>query len=62
MSRGIKAFVTRLPWRNGDGYSWGGEVVLNIGDRAFLICSTREDEALASAMADAWNRRAEEMQ
>lgn len=52
-----QATVSRLPWRNGDGYSYGGEVILTVGERAFLVGASREDEAFARDMASAWNSR-----
>lgn len=45
------AIVSRLPRRNGDGYSWGGEVVLTVGARSVIL----DDVDFANALAVAWN-------
>lgn len=49
------ASVSRLPWRSGDGYGWGGEVVLTIGLQSLLFGNDRADEALAREIARRWN-------
>lgn len=53
------ARVARLPWRDGDGYSWGGEVILIIGETALQLGSSKEDFQLAMELASAWNARRE---
>ena len=45
------AKVSHLPTRRGDGYDYGGEAVLMIGDRAFII----GDSILANEIAQRWN-------
>lgn len=49
------AKVSRMPWRNGDGYSWGGDVVLTIGDISLMLGSKNEDFSFALEMARRWN-------
>lgn len=49
------AFVSRLPYRDGDGYSYGGEIIVTIGDRSFLLCA--QDSELAEELALRWNAR-----
>lgn len=55
MSKLTKAYVSQMPWRDGDGYSYGGEVILNIGDKALLIGSGRDARELADEIARRWN-------
>ncbi len=50
-----EARVSQLPWRNGDGYSWGGEVILSIGGTALLVGSGNPDLRLAMEIARRWN-------
>lgn len=50
-----EARVSRLPWHDADGYSYGGGVVLTIGNRAILLGSSRDDEVFAKKMAASWN-------
>ncbi len=50
-----KATASQLPWRDGDGYSWGGEAVLTIGDRSILIGAGKEAFELAKEIAKRWN-------
>lgn len=50
-----EAQVSRLPSRSGDGYSYGGEVVLTIGDKSIIMGSSTEDYDIACHMAMAWN-------
>ncbi|AZV00234.1 hypothetical protein [Paracoccus kondratievae] len=56
MTDGI-ARVSRLPYRNGDGYSFGGEIILTIGDRAIMLGARSEEMAFAQELALAWNAR-----
>lgn len=51
------ARVSRLPFRHGDGYSWGGEVILTIGDRAIMFGCDRPEMEFARELALAWNAR-----
>lgn len=50
-----KAQASQLPWRDGDGYAWGGEAVLTIGDRSIMIGAGKECVALAQEIARRWN-------
>lgn len=52
---GPVAIAAQMPWRDGDGYSWGGEAVLTIGERAVLFGSGREAFELAKEVALRWN-------
>lgn len=50
------ARVSRLPWRDGDGYSYGGEVIVSIGEKSFVVGgSQKEDFMLAREIALRWN-------
>ena len=51
------AHVSFLPCHDGDGYSFGGGVILTIGDRSLYIGSgrTKDDENLAKEIARRWN-------
>lgn len=51
------ARVSRLPYRNGDGYSWGGEVILTIGERSIMLGPDRQEMDFARELALAWNAR-----
>ena len=51
-----KATVSRLPFRCGDGYSYGGEAVLTIGDHSMILGASNEDVALACELAERWNK------
>lgn len=51
------ARVAQLPYRNGDGYSWYGEVILTIGERAIMLGAGREEMEFARELALAWNAR-----
>lgn len=48
-----EARVSRLPWNDGDGYSWGGAVILTIGDLAVQL--GKNDEPIAREIARRWN-------
>lgn len=50
-----KARASQLPWRDGDGYSWGGEAVLTIGARSVVIGAGKEALALAQEIERRWN-------
>lgn len=42
--------VSQLPWHDGDGYSWGGDVIVSFGERAInLGNSTHSGETLSLA-------------
>ncbi len=47
------ASVSRLPYRDGDGYSYGGEIVVTIGDRSILL--SEGDFKFAEELALRWN-------
>ncbi len=49
------AVVSRLPIHNGDGYSYGGDVILTIGTRSISFGSECEAQILADEMARRWN-------
>lgn len=51
----VKAQASQLPYRDGDGYSWGGEAVLTIGTRSIMIGAGAEALALAHEIARRWN-------
>ncbi len=50
-----KARASQLPYRDGDGYSWGGEAILTIGTRSILIGAGKEALALAQEIERRWN-------
>lgn len=47
------ATVSRLPYHDGDGYSYGGDIVVTIGDRSFLLAA--RDSKFAEELARRWN-------
>jgi hypothetical protein len=51
------AKVSELPSHSGDGYCFGGGVILTIGERSFFIGENynRRDFALAQEIARRWN-------
>lgn len=50
-----QATVSRLPWNDGDGYSYGGQVVLTIGGRSMLFGNSNDDKGFADEIAKRWN-------
>lgn len=55
MTERSKAIVSALPGHSGDGYSYGGSVILTIDTRSLMIGESREDYHFAMQLADAWN-------
>lgn len=51
------ATVSRLPYHNGDGYSWGGDVLVTFGERSIFIGTNQDDMRFARELADAWNAK-----
>jgi hypothetical protein len=47
------ATVSTLPWHDADGYSYGGSVVLTIGERSILLGP--KDKKFADDIARRWN-------
>lgn len=56
MSETRKATVSYLPHNSGDGYGWGGGVILTIGQFAIPLGEGRAASALAEEMAARWNK------
>lgn len=56
----IRATASQLPWRDGDGYTYGGEAVLTIGARSLIIGSGKDALALAQEVAKRWNAKEED--
>lgn len=52
-----QATLSRLPFRDGDGYSYGGDVVVTIGDRSILLGPGGEAEELGAEIVRRWNAR-----
>lgn len=50
-----RATASQLPWRDGDGYSYGGEAILTIGNRSIMVGAGKEALALAQEIAARWN-------
>lgn len=50
-----RATVSRLPVGSGDGYGYGGGVVLTIGDRSIFIGETNYSVEFANEVAKRWN-------
>lgn len=48
-----RASVSKLPWHDADGYSYGGSVVLTIDDQSLLLGP--KDQDLADEIAKRWN-------
>lgn len=38
-SKHTTGVVSQMPWHNGDGYCWGGDIVVSFGDRAINLGS-----------------------
>ena len=53
------ATVSQLPWHDGDGYSYGGDVILTIGERSINLGAFDNGKTLkfAHTIADALNAR-----
>lgn len=49
------ATVSQLPFHDGDGYSWGGDIILTIGERALHFGSGKETREFAEEVARRWN-------
>jgi hypothetical protein len=49
------ATVSQMPFHDGDGYSWGGDAVLTIGERSFHFGSGKGARDLAEEVARRWN-------
>jgi hypothetical protein len=49
------ASVSVMPTHIGDGYGWGGDVILSIGDRAINFGQDKIGEKLALEVAKRWN-------
>lgn len=47
--------MSQMPWINGDGYSWGGEAIVTIGECAIMVGAGKEAETLAREIARRWN-------
>lgn len=47
------AVVSHLPYRDGDGYSYGGDTILTIGKRSIALAS--QDDKFAKEVARRWN-------
>lgn len=56
-----RAQASQLPWRDGDGYSWGGEAILTIGTRSIMIGAGKEALALAQEIERRWNLDCDEV-
>lgn len=52
-----RAFYSTLPIHDGDGYSWGGDAVVTIGDRSFVLGGSKQSHELAKEIARRWNAR-----
>lgn len=50
-----RAQVSHLPLRDGDGYSWGGEAILSIGNKAIMLGAGKDGFELAQEIARRWN-------
>jgi hypothetical protein len=51
-----KAKVSHLPSHSGDGYGYGGGVVLTIGGQSILLGDADHAFALAQEIARRWNQ------
>jgi len=58
-SKELTATVSRLPYRDGDGYSYGGEAIVTIGEQSILIGSGGDAFDLAKEIARRWNNTKE---
>jgi hypothetical protein len=55
--RKAQATVSRLPLGSGDGYGYGGGIILTIGDRSFVVGEASESYELADEIAKRWNAK-----
>ena len=51
----MEAFASRLPWQDGDGYSFGGAAIVTINDRSILVGNGDGSFELACEIARRWN-------
>ena len=52
-----QATVSRMPVGSGDGYGYGGGIVLTIGDRSLFIGESNFSKEFAQEIAGRWNAR-----
>jgi len=57
-SKELTAAASRLPYRDGDGYSYGGEAIVTIGEQSILIGSGSDAFDLAKEISRRWNASA----
>jgi hypothetical protein len=53
--KSLEAVVSWLPFHSGDGYGWGGGVILTIGSHAIPIGEGPMANELAKEIARRWN-------
>lgn len=53
-----EARVCTTSYRDGDGYSWGSETILIIGDAAIPMGAGKQAAALAREISNRWNEHA----
>ena len=51
----MEARASRLPYQNGDGYSFGGSAIVSIGDRAIMVGEGDGSFEFACEIARRWN-------
>jgi len=51
------AIVSRMPSGSGDGYGYGGGIILTIGDRSLFIGEANFSKEFAEEIAERWNTR-----
>lgn len=55
----VRAIASQLPWREGDGYAYGGEAILTIGVKSIMIGPGKDSFTLAQEIAKRWNAKEE---
>jgi hypothetical protein len=59
-SKTTLAQYSSLPWKSGDGYSFGGGAILTIGDRSFDLGEGDVAHVIAREIVRRWNACASE--
>lgn len=52
-----KAIVSRMPVGSGDGYGYGGGIILTIGNRSLFVGESHYPQEFAEELAERWNAK-----
>lgn len=53
-----RAALHQLPYHDGDGYSFGGDWILTVGERAIHLGAGNESKAVGARIVNLWNEAA----